>query len=181
MQQVGLRRLQEEHGEAGRRARGRAAPGGGTERPAASARIGGANGNRIEDNAGRGGAARRNESKLAQKSRLQMESEQQRRAEAEAQARREMEIAAALAEVEALLARDLDPALPVMRAIGVPEIKAMLEGDLSRAEAIAAGQLATRQYAKRQYTWFRNQLPQSWPRADNKTIADHDFFVSLFQ
>ena len=87
----------------------------------------------------------------------------------------------ALAEVEALLARDLDPALPVMRAIGVPEIKALLEGDLSRAEAIAAGQLATRQYAKRQYTWFRNQLPQSWPRADNKTIADHDFFVSLFQ
>ena len=68
-----------------------------------------------------------------------------------------------------------------MRAIGVPEIKALLEGDLSRAEAIAAGQLATRQYAKRQYTWFRNQLPQSWPRADNKTIADHDFFVSLFQ
>ena len=87
----------------------------------------------------------------------------------------------AVAEVEALLARDLDPALPVMRAIGVPEIKALLEGDLSRAEAIAAGQLATRQYAKRQYTWFRNQLPQSWPRADNKTIADHDFFVSLFQ
>ena len=87
----------------------------------------------------------------------------------------------ALAEVEALLARDLDPALPVMRAIGVPEIKALLEGDLSRAEAIAAGQLATRQYAKRQYTWFRNQLPQSWPRADNKTIADYDFFVSLFQ
>jgi len=87
----------------------------------------------------------------------------------------------AVAEVEALLARDLDPALPVMRAIGVPEIKALLEGDLSRVEAIAAGQLATRQYAKRQYTWFRNQLPQSWPRADNKTIADHDFFVSLFQ
>ena len=86
-----------------------------------------------------------------------------------------------LAEVEALLARDLDPALPVMRAIGVPEIKALLEGDLSRAEAIAAGQLATRQYAKRQYTWFRNQLPPAWPRADNKTIADYDFFVSLFQ
>lgn len=87
----------------------------------------------------------------------------------------------ALAEVEALLARKLDPALPVMRAIGVPEIAAMLEGELSRDQAIAAGQTATRQYAKRQYTWFRNQPPPDWPRADNKTIAACDFFVSLFQ
>ncbi len=87
----------------------------------------------------------------------------------------------ALEEVETLLARRLDPALPVMRAIGVPEIAGMLQGDLSRAEAIAAGQLATRQYAKRQYTWFRNQPPLGWPRADNKTIASCDFFVSLFQ
>ncbi|WP_435200673.1 tRNA (adenosine(37)-N6)-dimethylallyltransferase MiaA [Qipengyuania sp. 902] len=87
----------------------------------------------------------------------------------------------ALAEVEALLARKLDPALPVMRAIGVPEIAAMLEGELSRDQAIAAGQTATRQYAKRQYTWFRNQPPPDWPRADNKTIAEYDFFVSLFQ
>ena len=87
----------------------------------------------------------------------------------------------AIAEVEALLARGLDPALPVMRAIGVPEIAGMIQGELSRAEAIAAGQTATRQYAKRQYTWFRNQPPASWPRTDNKTIAERDFFVSLFQ
>ena len=87
----------------------------------------------------------------------------------------------ALAEVETLLARGLDPAHPVMRAIGVPEIAALLQGELSRSEAIAAGQTATRQYAKRQYTWFRNQPPDHWPRADNKTIADCDFFVSLFQ
>ena len=87
----------------------------------------------------------------------------------------------ALEEVKTLLARNLDPTLPVMRAIGVPEVAGMLQGDLSRAEAISAGQMATRQYAKRQYTWFRNQPPESWPRSDNKTILEWDFFVSLFQ
>ena len=70
----------------------------------------------------------------------------------------------AVAEVEALLARDLDPDLPVMRAIGVPEIAAMLRGEIDRARATLRGQLATRRYAKRQYTWFRNQPPQDWPR-----------------
>lgn len=84
-------------------------------------------------------------------------------------------------EVRALLARDLDPALPVMRAIGVPEIAACIQGELSRAQALEAGQLATRQYAKRQYTWFRNQPPPDWPRVENKTIAVREFFVSLFQ
>ncbi len=63
----------------------------------------------------------------------------------------------ALREVAALIARKLDPALPVMRAIGVPELAGFLEGQSSRDQAIAAGQLATRQYAKRQRTWFRNQ------------------------
>ena len=63
----------------------------------------------------------------------------------------------ALEEVQALLDRKLDPSLPVMRAIGVPELAAFLRGDTSREQAIAAGQLATRQYAKRQRTWFRNQ------------------------
>ncbi len=70
----------------------------------------------------------------------------------------------AVAEVEALLARRIDPALPVMRAIGVPEITAMLRGEVDREDAVAAGQLATRRYAKRQYTWFRNQPPEDWPR-----------------
>ncbi len=70
----------------------------------------------------------------------------------------------AFAEVEALLARRLDPILPVMRAIGVPEVAAFLEGKLGREEAIAAGQTATRQYAKRQYTWFSRQPPAEWPR-----------------
>ena len=70
----------------------------------------------------------------------------------------------AIAEVEALLARDLDPDLPVMRAIGVPEIAAMLRGDATREETLAAGALATRRYAKRQYTWFRHQPPAHWLR-----------------
>jgi tRNA dimethylallyltransferase len=70
----------------------------------------------------------------------------------------------AIEEVEALLARKLNPNLPVMRAIGVPEISAMLRGDMSREEAIAAGQQATRRYAKRQYTWFAHQPPMEWPR-----------------
>ncbi|WP_343347780.1 tRNA (adenosine(37)-N6)-dimethylallyltransferase MiaA [Sphingomicrobium sp. XHP0239] len=69
-----------------------------------------------------------------------------------------------LEEVRELLGRGLDPALPVMRAIGVPEIASYLAGDRSREDMIAAGQLATRQYMKRQYTWFRNQPPAHWPR-----------------
>ena len=87
----------------------------------------------------------------------------------------------AIEEVETLLARNLDPALPVMRAIGVPEIAGLLQGDLSRAQAIVSGQTATRQYAKRQYTWFRNQPPESWSRDDNKTIDEYDIFVSLLR
>ena len=70
----------------------------------------------------------------------------------------------AVGEVEALLARALNPSLPVMRAIGVREITAYLRGESSLAEAIAAGQQATRNYAKRQYTWFAHQPPETWPR-----------------
>lgn len=65
-------------------------------------------------------------------------------------------------EVRPLL--DLDPSLPAMRAIGVPEIAAYLRGEIDRATAIARGQQATRRYAKRQYTWFANQPPAGWPR-----------------
>jgi tRNA dimethylallyltransferase len=70
----------------------------------------------------------------------------------------------AIEEAEALLARGLDPDLPAMRAIGVPQIASHLRGDISRAEALELTQAATRQYAKRQYTWFRNQPPAEWPR-----------------
>lgn len=70
----------------------------------------------------------------------------------------------AVEEVRTLLDRNLDPDLPVMRAIGVREVAAFSKGESSREEAIAAGQQATRRYAKRQYTWFVNQPPQQWPR-----------------
>ena len=87
----------------------------------------------------------------------------------------------ALDEVEALLARQLDPALPVMRAIGVPELAAHLQGDLSLAQALAAGQLATRQYAKRQYTWFRNQPPDSWLRIEAQNNDLKPVIASILQ
>jgi tRNA dimethylallyltransferase len=72
----------------------------------------------------------------------------------------------AIEEVEALLALDLKPEMPAMKAIGVPQITAMLAGTMSRAEVIDAASAATRQYAKRQMTWFRNQLDESWLRWD---------------
>ena len=71
----------------------------------------------------------------------------------------------AVDEVEALMARRLDPALPVMRAIGVPEIAAFIRGETTREEAMECGQIATRRYAKRQSTWFRRQPPDRWPIA----------------
>ena len=69
----------------------------------------------------------------------------------------------ALDEVRALLARDLDPALPAMKAVGVPELVPHLTGGASLEQAIAAIRLSTRHYAKRQLTWFRNQTP-NWTR-----------------
>jgi tRNA dimethylallyltransferase len=66
----------------------------------------------------------------------------------------------AVDEITRLLARKLDPKLPVMRAIGVAEIASGTD----RPTTIALGQQATRQYAKRQYTWFANQPPPDWPR-----------------
>ena len=87
----------------------------------------------------------------------------------------------AIAEVEALLTRKLDPALPVMRAIGVPEIAAMLKGELDRPQMIAAGQQATRNYAKRQYTWFRHQPPLDWRRVADADFNLKDIFEGLFQ
>ena len=65
--------------------------------------------------------------------------------------------AGALQEVQALLDKNYDPTLPVMRAIGVAELSAYLNGDLTHDEAIELTQIATRQYIKRQLTWFKNQ------------------------
>ncbi|KTE38026.1 MULTISPECIES: tRNA (adenosine(37)-N6)-dimethylallyltransferase MiaA [unclassified Sphingopyxis] len=78
----------------------------------------------------------------------------------------------AIEEVEALLARNLDPDLPAMRAIGVPQIAAYLRGEIPRAEALAQAQAATRQYAKRQFTWFRHQPPTDWLRHEESLNID---------
>ncbi|GGD66363.1 tRNA (adenosine(37)-N6)-dimethylallyltransferase MiaA [Croceicoccus mobilis] len=87
----------------------------------------------------------------------------------------------AIAEVEALLSRSLDPALPVMRAIGVCEIAAMLAGEITREEAIEQGARATRQYAKRQYTWFRRQPPQNWTRAERYDSQFEDQIATMLR
>ncbi|QTD56369.1 tRNA (adenosine(37)-N6)-dimethylallyltransferase MiaA [Parasphingorhabdus cellanae] len=69
-------------------------------------------------------------------------------------------------EVAQLLDRNLPDDCPVMRAIGVPEIIAIIKGDSSPEDAKEQAMAATRQYAKRQYTWFRNQCPADWPCYD---------------
>ncbi len=71
----------------------------------------------------------------------------------------------ALEEVRALLARGLAPDLPVMKAIGVRPFAAHLRGDIPLDRAIADAKTETRRYAKRQDTWFRNQMP-GWPRRE---------------
>ncbi|MEM1131418.1 MAG: tRNA (adenosine(37)-N6)-dimethylallyltransferase MiaA [Pseudomonadota bacterium] len=73
----------------------------------------------------------------------------------------------AISEVEALLARNLPDTLPVMRAIGVPQITVWLAGEIDRDTMIANVQMETRRYAKRQYTWFGNQSDSDWPRHED--------------
>ncbi|WBL76838.1 tRNA (adenosine(37)-N6)-dimethylallyltransferase MiaA [Bradyrhizobium xenonodulans] len=68
--------------------------------------------------------------------------------------------AGALKEIERLAARQLDPLLPAMKAHGVPALIRHLRGELSLEEAATIGRADTRHYAKRQFTWFRHQLPQ---------------------
>jgi len=86
----------------------------------------------------------------------------------------------AVEEVRRLLARTLDPNLPVMRAIGVAEIAAHLRGEVVLEETITAGQQATRRYAKRQYTWFAHQPPAEWLRfAEPLTDATIDAALAL--
>jgi tRNA dimethylallyltransferase len=77
----------------------------------------------------------------------------------------------AVEEVEALLALRLDPSLPAMKAIGVPEIGGWLAGRLSREQAVELATIATRQYAKRQRTWFRNRMAD-WTWIDPLTKKD---------
>ena len=85
----------------------------------------------------------------------------------------------AIDEVEALLTRDdIASAASVRRAIGVAEIAGMIDGQWSRDEAMARAVLATRHYAKRQYTWFRNQPPPDWPRT---TVTDTGALAGLLR
>ncbi|HTC05013.1 MAG TPA: tRNA (adenosine(37)-N6)-dimethylallyltransferase MiaA [Xanthobacteraceae bacterium] len=70
-----------------------------------------------------------------------------------------MMAAGAMDEVRALAGRHLAPNLPAMKAHGVPWLIRHLNGEIALAEAIEGGKRDTRQYTKRQATWFRNQLP----------------------
>lgn len=80
----------------------------------------------------------------------------------------------ALDEVRLLAARKLDPLLPAMKAHGVPALIRHLAGELSLEEAIAIGQADTRHYAKRQFTWFRHQLPEfMWVKPDEAPAHLH--------
>ena len=63
-------------------------------------------------------------------------------------------------EVAALAARHLDPLLPAMKAHGVPALIRHLNGEITQDEAAVIGRADTRHYAKRQFTWFRHQLPE---------------------
>ncbi len=84
----------------------------------------------------------------------------------------------ALDEVRALLALNLDPALPAMRAVGVPELAAHLRGEITLAEAASRAELATGQYVKRQSTWFRNRQLADFARTHtiHARIADLEQF-----
>jgi len=79
----------------------------------------------------------------------------------------------AIEEVETLISHKPDPASPAMKAIGVREIAQFLQGDLSRDEVITLASAATRQYAKRQMTWFRNQMDDTWERIDPYQSDNH--------
>ena len=87
--------------------------------------------------------------------------------------------AGALAEVAALIARNLDPAFPVMKAVGVREFAAHLRGETTLSAALAAAQQQTRNYAKRQTTWMRGQMAD-WPRlTETDTEGQWRLFLAL--
>lgn len=75
----------------------------------------------------------------------------------------------ALEEVRRLIARRVSPELPAMKAVGARELAAVLSGELDLDAATAAMRQATRNYAKRQLTWFRNQTP-GWPRVSGSVL-----------
>ena len=83
-----------------------------------------------------------------------------------------MMAAGALDEVRALAARNLDPSLPAMKAHGVPWLIRHLAGEITLEAAVEGAKRETRQYTKRQATWFRNQLPEfEWVTPADALIA----------
>jgi tRNA dimethylallyltransferase len=79
--------------------------------------------------------------------------------------------AGALEEVAALAARRLDPLLPAMKAHGVPGLIRHLNGEITLEEAAVIGRADTRHYAKRQFTWFRHQLPEfEWVKPEAAAV-----------
>ena len=80
----------------------------------------------------------------------------------------------ALDEARALHALNPDPAMPVMKAIGVRELIAADQGEMRLEDAIDRAKTATKQYAKRQSTWFRNQLGPGWTRVSAGQAALKD-------
>lgn len=80
--------------------------------------------------------------------------------------------AGAVEEVRALDARNLPENLPAMKAHGVPWLRRHLRGEISLEAAAAGGKMDTRRYAKRQVTWFRNQMPD-WLWVDPAAASDH--------
>ena len=77
--------------------------------------------------------------------------------------------AGALEEARLLLARNLAPELPAMKAVGAPPLFAHLRGEMSLDDAVALGARDTRRYAKRQFTWVSNQTPH-WPKLDMRDL-----------
>ena len=86
----------------------------------------------------------------------------------------DMVLQGAVAEVRKLLSMNLNPDLPLMKALGVPEISQYIRGDITLEEAITLTKTSTRRFAKRQITWFRNH------RYDAKTIKEI-FFQNNFK
>lgn len=76
----------------------------------------------------------------------------------------------ALDEVRAFAARNLDPTLPAIKAHGAPALSAYLRGEINIAAATQIGQRDTRRYAKRQFTWIANQMPD-WPRVAETDLS----------
>ncbi|WP_449686558.1 hypothetical protein [Aerophototrophica crusticola] len=85
----------------------------------------------------------------------------------------------ALDEVRQLAVLGLDPDLPAMKALGVPELLAHLRGEVPLADATARAQQMTRNYAKRQLTWFRHQLAAA-RRVDPGAWAHHSAIEQLY-